>query len=389
MLKEVKCMNQYKKKVLERNSGIELLKVIAIVLIILSHTIQTLVSSNPYLLTNNYVMAMPVPTTDMQTLLLTIFSHSGVIGNCIFFICSAWFLLESKKLNLKKVINIIVEIWLISVLIFLLLSILYNGDIPKILKLNVFLPTTYASNWYMTCYVLFYLIHPLLNKAIYSINKKVLLSYSLLFFLLYVLVNYFYGGFFFPSPLILWITIYFMIAYMKLYMNEFSNNKKANLILTIIGIGGNVLMIIMNNVLSLNFSSLFNRLTFGVVNHNPFLILGVIGAFNMFKNMSFKSKVINSIASLSMLVYIIHENILLRTYVRPAMLGYIYKTFGYDYIILWVIILVLIIFVITLIVSFLYKILISKYVIKLSEYIYILLKKIVDKIEKKLFRDEK
>lgn len=83
----------------ERNSGIELLKIIAIVLIVISHVVYTLKTVNPYISYNGYVVDLSIATADIWKFILAIFSYFGALGNSIFFICSAWFLLRSSKYN--------------------------------------------------------------------------------------------------------------------------------------------------------------------------------------------------------------------------------------------------------------------------------------------------
>lgn len=72
-----------------RDSGIELLKIFAIFVIVLSHTVQTLISKNMDLSFNGYVIDVSNATMNIDAILLQIFIHFGVWGNSIFFICSA------------------------------------------------------------------------------------------------------------------------------------------------------------------------------------------------------------------------------------------------------------------------------------------------------------
>ena len=77
--------------------------------------------------------------------------------------CSAYFLLNSKKSNKKKIIYMIIEIFSISILILLISQIpLWKINISKEIRFQSFFPTTYSTNWYLTCYILFYLICPIL-----------------------------------------------------------------------------------------------------------------------------------------------------------------------------------------------------------------------------------
>ena len=83
----------------ERESGIELYKVIAIFLIVLSHVIQTLTEPNYVLgIGEGTFINIATATTDLNVLLLALFRICGALGNNMFFICSAWFLVNSNAL---------------------------------------------------------------------------------------------------------------------------------------------------------------------------------------------------------------------------------------------------------------------------------------------------
>lgn len=103
----------------ERESGIELYKVIAIFLIVLSHVIQTLTEPNYVLgIGEGTFINIATATTDLDVLLLALFRICGALGNNMFFICSAWFLVNSKKMSLKKVIRMILDVWIINMIVF-------------------------------------------------------------------------------------------------------------------------------------------------------------------------------------------------------------------------------------------------------------------------------
>ena len=76
---------------------------------------------------------------------------------------------------------------------------------------------------------------------------------------------------------------------------------------------------------------------------------------------SFKNRFINYISKLSLLIYIIHENIILRTYFRPAMWNYVYKRFGYSDVIQWVFIISFIIFIFGILCSILYVLTLQRF----------------------------
>lgn len=367
------------KKFKERESGIELLKIIGIFLIIISHVTQTLYSPNEYF-NIDYVLEIKYATKDIQNLILAWFSSFGAQGNIIFFICSAWFLLESKKINEIKIIKLLTDVWFISVFILCIFQIgdWYNLSIKDIIK-SIF-PTIFATNWYITFYILFYLIHLGLNEIIFKRTQKELLIIIFLMLVLYFGLNYIKQGLFFTTHLMEFSTIYFVIAYIKLYLKEFSKNLKKNYLLLIFSILGIPILLISTNFLGLKISFLKDKLQYWNRNNSIFLLLSAIALFNVFKAKVFINRKINYISSLSLLIYVIHENLIIRTYLRPTIWIYIHKNIGYKNIVTVVLIYAMILFISAIILSCLYNIFIQKFVHNIASKIYIFIKYYFNKI---------
>ena len=89
----------------DRDSGIELLKIFAIFVIVISHVVQTLTSENLYIPYQDYVIDITKATTDFRYIILLILRHFSVWGNSLFFICSGWFLLKATAYKKKKDID--------------------------------------------------------------------------------------------------------------------------------------------------------------------------------------------------------------------------------------------------------------------------------------------
>lgn len=307
-----------------------------------------------------------------------------MLGNTIFFICSAWFLLKSSQYSKKKWFYMLSEIWIISIIILGITYIIYAGDISMKLCIKSIFPTLFANNWYMTCYLLFYPIHPLLNIVIRKMKKTELFRISLTMFIMYSCLDFIKSDLFFPSIIILWIAIYFLIAYMQLYMKEFSNDKKKNIIMLVIGSTGVILIAALTNILGLHISYMHDKMLKWATNCNPFLIVISIASFNIVRNIHFKNKIVNYISSLSLLIYIIHENLILRTYSRPYIVNCMYVTFGYKHIVIETLILSVLVFLFGLVASLLYDVLISRLVQLLSEKLYVKIRYMYIYMEKML-----
>jgi hypothetical protein len=108
----------------------------------------------------------------------------------------------------------------------------------------------------------------------------------------------------------------------------------------------------------------------------------IICLFNVVKNIRFESKVVNYISKLSLLIYIIHENWILRNYYRPMLWQYVYTNFGYDYILGWTLILVAVVFAFAFLTSVVYQKTIQKLVMRISDKLYFKLVKYYGYLEK-------
>lgn len=105
-------------------------------------------------------------------------------------------------------------------------------------------------------------------------------------------------------------------------------------------------------------------------NSNIFAILIAISSFNLCKNLKIKSKTINYISSLTMFIYIIHDNILFRTYIRQYIVVFIKDNFGYNHIILYALIASILLFIVASILSAFYKETIQRATRKITNKLY-------------------
>ena len=308
----------------------------------------------------------------------------GQIGNCIFICCSAWFLVDSKKINVKKVINIIVNVFIVSVIIMILCIIGgINLSFKEIIK--CILPTSFNNNWFIGCYILYYIIHQPLNKFIECLNKKQLLRVNMFLIIYFCVWQLIFRKIY--SSIMGFIVLHFIVAYIKKYMPNYTKNIKLNICALIISIIGFIFSMAIFNILCLKVSAFDKDIMLYIADIiNPFLIIASISILNLFINRNFINKIINYIASLTLLIYIIHDNVLLRNYVRSWYYSKIYLTYGYNHINLIIIFTAIGMMVASIILASIYKETIQKIVRKICDYLYPYIKTYILKIENLLIR---
>lgn len=356
----------------ERESGIELYKVIAIFLIVLSHVIQTLTEPNYVLgIGEGTFINIATATTDLNVLLLALFRICGALGNNMFFICSAWFLVNSKKMSLKKVIHMILDVWIINMIVFWgLHAIGIQFQLSDTVR--TFFPTTFANNWYITCYLLFYLIYPFLNRMLEQLNISEHFALTSFLFMIYFIIPVLpleEINLFFANELVIFLATYVIVSFIKIYKNEWTENLKLNKGILFVSIVSYVVLILSVDYLGLRTNYFLNRLVRWNMNNSLFMFLIAFSSFNMMKKKKFINRTINYFSSLSLLVYIFHENLAFRRYFRPVIEFSILRRFGIEHAFICAVFMAVSLAILSFIISAIYKIFFTKIVSKLSSII--------------------
>lgn len=356
----------------ERESSIELYKVIAIFLIVLSHVIQTLTEPNYVLgIGEGTFINIATATTDLNVLLLALFRICGALGNNMFFICSAWFLVNSKKMSLKKVIHMILDVWIINMIVFWgLHAIGIQFQVSDTVR--TFFPTTFANNWYITCYLLFYLIYPFLNRMLEQLNISEHFALTSFLFMIYFIIPVLpleEINLFFANELVIFLATYVIVSFIKIYKNEWTENLKLNKGILFVSIVSYVVLILSVDYLGLRTNYFLNRLVRWNMNNSLFMFLIAFSSFNMMKKKKFINRTINYFSSLSLLVYIFHENLAFRRYFRPVIEFSILRRFGIEHAFICAVFMAVSLAILSFIISAVYKIFFTKIVSKLSSII--------------------
>ncbi|MGN1303819.1 MAG: acyltransferase [Oscillospiraceae bacterium] len=359
-----------------RESNIELLRIIAMFLIVLSHCIPFNLS-----LSSPYYIDVRQCSESISNIVLALFSYSGQIGNAIFLICSCWFLTESRSVKSEKIINMLADTWFICLLFYAIFK-LCGVEIGAATTIKSLFPITVSSYWFITCYLVFYLIHPIINLIINGLNKRQLFITVLVGSILYLFINtLLYEKVYECSNLIRFTVVYLFIAYLKKYMPSFMNNIRLNKLILGFSVIALLLLIIVTNFLGLRISLLKGQLLHWAQYNNPIIVLMAVSLFNLFRSINIKSGFINTISATTLLIYIIHSNALVNAFVKPSIWKYIFENIAnsHEYVVIWSVVYTLATFLASLLIALLYKSTLRKLIVKFSRWINEKGKKICNK----------
>ena len=157
---------------------------------------------------------------------------------------------------------------------------------------------------------------------------------------------------------------------MKLYLPNLSNSRKKNYFLLFLSVLGFLLLITITNLVGLKVPRFADKTLYWVKNYNPFLLFIALTLFNLFKSIKIKSSLINNISSITLYIYLIHENLLIRNYSRIYLWNQIHQQFTFQWIVLETLIYATGLFIVSCILSFIYKETINKLTSTLTNKIY-------------------
>ena len=205
----------------QRNSNLELLRILSMLLIIIFHfNIHTTLVNNNGL--------------DPSTFLMHAFSISwGETAVLVFIIITGYFMIR-QSLNKRKILMISLETVFYSVVITLIGTATGIIDFNGIYAIEMIFPIISTSYWFLTYYVVLLLLSPYLNKILNAITKsQYILLMTLLIFLTICLRIIPVTSYIFGSYIISFVLAYLIGGYFRLYPSKYSTDKKIGIALLI------------------------------------------------------------------------------------------------------------------------------------------------------------
>ena len=332
-----------------RNSNIEILRIISMLFIVVSHYTV-----------HNGVLNSSLPI-GLNRLLLEI-TTLGNIGVIIFVLITGYYMIKQKSFKLKKIVNLYFQVAFYSIIIYILFIILKLEPISIRGIIKSFIPITFGQYWFVTAYFLLYIFSPFINKFLNNLSRKEHLNFIIISIFIFSIVSTFTMQQLYGNEIIQFIIFYSMGAYLKKYpKNIFSENKKINKILLII----TTLLLIGSVVIFDLFGKNISYTTY-MFNRNSILsILFSLSLFNIFINKkSFTNNFINIIASCSFGVYLIHDNSLVRSVIWSNIFknsNYIYSNF----LIIHMLFTIIIVYIVCTIIEYIRKNTVEKLITKM------------------------
>lgn len=286
----------------QRKSGLELLRIIGMLLIVMSHTygifrIQELGQEKYFI----------------YYFLITF----GSIGNLIYIFISNYYLTleENNTVKNKKIWSLLIDQFIICILT-ILLSYLFGGAYKWTEIVRQVLSPAYGTYWFITAYILYYILHPALNIIIKALDYKTYCIYGLIFGFVFFILPCIPDT---CSPTATYFdnSLYFIAFHMVFgFFRKFNPNIFKKNVMTVPNIIISLFVLVISIFIFFYFSQLSGYdfwLRWNFLGYLP-LCFFVFSLFIYFLNLNFKSNIINSISKYMLLVYLVHYNYAYRKY---------------------------------------------------------------------------
>lgn len=317
-----------------RQSNFELLRIICMIFIVLHHVLY-----------HGKALSTINVHSDSYYFISFLNSLSIVAVNC-YVLISGYFGIKSN-FKVRKVIQLYLQVLFYSIIITLLFLIFSDLTLSKKLLVKMLFPVMTKSWWFITIYIILYILSPYLNKLLNSFSfieyTKLIIILTFTFVIWPSIPNF--------SPidtsngysLYNFITLYILGGYIRLYLNNLKISKNYYFTLYLIG----SFLLTYHNV---SHARNINE-NYGIYGYNYYIIfLNSLFLFMFFKEINFSNNKINKISSLTLGVYLIHDNSLVRSILYDY-LNY-YQHFYKDNFFLYTFLIVLLIYITCSVIEF-------------------------------------
>ncbi len=276
----------------KRESNFELLRIICMFIIILSH--YSVHGGFDTSLIDNVFNKVLIRSTGL-----------GEVGVQCFFLISGYFMTTSS-FQLKKFVQLELQLLFYSIFFGICAYVLFPELIDTRALLRCFFPALTCQYWFMSVYLLLYLMLPFINFFMNHAPKRLLEYCIMLLGIIYIFLPTFTGytlaG---ESTITLFLTVYLLGGYVRLYPDSFRffHNRKANLVCALL-----CYLFIVFSVVFCAFVPVYPRDFFMRAQSLPLVLLS-FSLFLAIKNTQLgHSRIINQAASSVLGIYLIHDN---------------------------------------------------------------------------------
>lgn len=230
------------------------------------------------------------------------------------------YFLVNSRFNFKKIIILLSQVWSYSVSIYAVTLMVGTSTFSVKSCITALFPTVFAQNWFFTAYIIIYALSPFINKLLIVLSKKdflIMLTTILLFWCIIptLTMQKLYG-----DVIPQFFMFYSLGAYLRLHPGTVMASNSSKLRLILIGVCSILILLSIATFIGLGKIlrvNLFFRGAAHFLKRNSLLVVILsVSLVAFFLNLKIPtSKMVNTIASCTFGIYLIHDNKSMRHFI--------------------------------------------------------------------------
>ena len=167
-------MNKFENlNIKKRNSSLEILRIVAMLLIIMHHMC----------IGNNFrIFQMPF---NGNSIIAAVLGSWGCVGWILFFLIGFWFMLDDKfHFSVVKIIQLAIETSVCSIIAVTMNKFAFHESVTLKAFIKAFLSPVLGTYWFITAYIIVYLLFPFIRKSLHDLKNQSLNILTLIALLL-------------------------------------------------------------------------------------------------------------------------------------------------------------------------------------------------------------
>ena len=286
-----------------RESGLELYRIIAMLLIVAHH----------YVVNSSLLDVMYETPLEGKAVFMFMFGMWGKTGINCFVLITGYFMCTSR-ITLRKFLKLLLMVYIYRIVIYAIFAAAGYNEVSITGILKLLLPVTSVKQDFVSCYLLFYLTIPFLNILVSHMTKRQHLLAACLGLFIYTFLGSI-PKIHVDMNYVSWFIVLFLTgSYLRLHPEKWFSNRRfwavATSLSVLAAIASVLVLLIAGEWINANYGQKLMLAYFWVADSNKILAVAVaISSFMLFRNLGIRyNKVINAVASATFGVLLIHAN---------------------------------------------------------------------------------
>lgn len=300
-----------------RNSSIELLRIIAMIMIVFHH----------FAIHGGF--AWESSSISLTRLWYNFIIMGGKIGVDVFVIISGYYLInnDSGNFKLNKLAKFAGQVCFYSVSLYLVFCSVGICEFELKYLVKALFPITFSQWWFASTYFVLYLLHPFLNKLLHALDQSLYQKFLLLLIVCWSVIPTFTTSSFQGNSLLWFMALYSISGYIRLYGLNSKFTTKHYFIFFIISLMLTYISSIVFTILGSKWVFFAGKVTYFYGQEKITTLFISLCLFMVFATKRINYNMgINAISSATFGVYLIHDN----NYVRPFLWGSLFGNAQYQ-----------------------------------------------------------